>query len=247
MTAQYSRNAMSANSYPFNIITLAQTTITTTGRPASMPPGNSISGGVSAARSRPPTPTSTPRWRATTTSWCSCKPRWPPTTSKCGPTRSVWNLPERIVELQKETLRIATLRERQGLVTELDVQQATANLGSNGVADSNPANRLPHGTEPPLHLDGRTAAPTGPEGQVSRLDSGPAARGHRGNSGRVAAAAARRATSRAGSRGAIRADWNCRSGLLSPHRHHRHDRPSGRAPEPVVRIRAAWSARSVPA
>src|SRR5208283_5015440 len=30
---------------------------------------------------------------------------------------------------QQETLRIATLRERQGLVTELDVQQATANLG----------------------------------------------------------------------------------------------------------------------
>ncbi len=32
-------------------------------------------------------------------------------------------------EIQQETLRIATLRERQGLVTELDVQQATANLG----------------------------------------------------------------------------------------------------------------------
>ena len=34
------------------------------------------------------------------------------------------------VELQKETLRIVTLREQQGLVTELDVQQATANLGA---------------------------------------------------------------------------------------------------------------------
>jgi NodT family efflux transporter outer membrane factor (OMF) lipoprotein len=33
------------------------------------------------------------------------------------------------VGLQQETLRISTLRERQGLVTELDVQQATANLG----------------------------------------------------------------------------------------------------------------------
>ena len=31
--------------------------------------------------------------------------------------------------LQQETLRITTLRERQGLVTELDVQQATVNLG----------------------------------------------------------------------------------------------------------------------
>jgi NodT family efflux transporter outer membrane factor (OMF) lipoprotein len=33
------------------------------------------------------------------------------------------------VELQKETLRIVTLREQHGMVTELDVQQATANLG----------------------------------------------------------------------------------------------------------------------
>jgi NodT family efflux transporter outer membrane factor (OMF) lipoprotein len=34
------------------------------------------------------------------------------------------------LDLQKETLRIITLREQQGLVTELDVQQATANLGA---------------------------------------------------------------------------------------------------------------------
>lgn len=34
------------------------------------------------------------------------------------------------VELQNETLRIVTLREKQGLVTELDVQQATTNLGA---------------------------------------------------------------------------------------------------------------------
>ena len=33
------------------------------------------------------------------------------------------------VDLQKETLRIVSLREQQGLVTELDVQQATYNLG----------------------------------------------------------------------------------------------------------------------
>ena len=33
------------------------------------------------------------------------------------------------VELQKETLRIVSLRERAGLVTELDVQQATYDLG----------------------------------------------------------------------------------------------------------------------
>ncbi len=38
------------------------------------------------------------------------------------------DLAQRNVELQKETLRIAALREKQGLVTELDVQQATANL-----------------------------------------------------------------------------------------------------------------------
>ena len=37
-------------------------------------------------------------------------------------------LARRNVELQKETLRIVALREKQGLVTELDVQQATANL-----------------------------------------------------------------------------------------------------------------------
>ena len=34
------------------------------------------------------------------------------------------------VELQKETLRIVTLREQHGLVSDLDVQQATANLGA---------------------------------------------------------------------------------------------------------------------
>ena len=34
------------------------------------------------------------------------------------------------VALQKETLRIVTLREQQGFVTELDVQQATANLAA---------------------------------------------------------------------------------------------------------------------
>ncbi len=39
-------------------------------------------------------------------------------------------LARRNVDLQKETLRIATLRERQGLVTELDVQQATTTLGT---------------------------------------------------------------------------------------------------------------------
>jgi NodT family efflux transporter outer membrane factor (OMF) lipoprotein len=33
------------------------------------------------------------------------------------------------VELQTETLRIVTLREQKGLVTDLDVQQATTNLG----------------------------------------------------------------------------------------------------------------------
>ncbi len=38
-------------------------------------------------------------------------------------------LAEKNVDVQKETLRIATLRERNGLVTELDVQQAAANLG----------------------------------------------------------------------------------------------------------------------
>jgi NodT family efflux transporter outer membrane factor (OMF) lipoprotein len=34
------------------------------------------------------------------------------------------------VELQNETLRIATLRAKQGLVTDLDVEQATTNLGA---------------------------------------------------------------------------------------------------------------------
>jgi NodT family efflux transporter outer membrane factor (OMF) lipoprotein len=34
------------------------------------------------------------------------------------------------VELQKETLRIVTLREQHGLVTDLDVEQATTNLGT---------------------------------------------------------------------------------------------------------------------
>ncbi len=33
------------------------------------------------------------------------------------------------VDLQKDTLRIISLRERAGLVAELDVQQATCNLG----------------------------------------------------------------------------------------------------------------------
>jgi NodT family efflux transporter outer membrane factor (OMF) lipoprotein len=39
-------------------------------------------------------------------------------------------LAQKNVDLQKETLRIITLREQQGLVTELDVQQATTNLGT---------------------------------------------------------------------------------------------------------------------
>jgi NodT family efflux transporter outer membrane factor (OMF) lipoprotein len=39
-------------------------------------------------------------------------------------------LAQKNVDLQKETLRIITLREQQGLVTELDVQQATAILGA---------------------------------------------------------------------------------------------------------------------
>ena len=39
-------------------------------------------------------------------------------------------LARRNVALQEETLRIVTLREQQGLVTELDVQQATTNLGA---------------------------------------------------------------------------------------------------------------------
>jgi NodT family efflux transporter outer membrane factor (OMF) lipoprotein len=39
-------------------------------------------------------------------------------------------LAQKNVDLQKETLRIVTLREKQGLVTELDVQQATAILGA---------------------------------------------------------------------------------------------------------------------
>ncbi|MEN6449604.1 MAG: efflux transporter outer membrane subunit [Thermoguttaceae bacterium] len=38
-------------------------------------------------------------------------------------------LAQRNVDLQKDTLRIIGLRERAGLVTELDVQQATYNLG----------------------------------------------------------------------------------------------------------------------
>ena len=38
-------------------------------------------------------------------------------------------LAQKNVDLQKETLRIINLRERAGLVTELDVQQATYNLG----------------------------------------------------------------------------------------------------------------------
>jgi NodT family efflux transporter outer membrane factor (OMF) lipoprotein len=39
------------------------------------------------------------------------------------------HLARKNVDLQTETLRIVTLREQQGLVTELDVQQATAILG----------------------------------------------------------------------------------------------------------------------
>ncbi len=39
-------------------------------------------------------------------------------------------LAQKNVDLQTETLRIVTLREQQGLVTELDVQQATTNLGA---------------------------------------------------------------------------------------------------------------------
>lgn len=39
-------------------------------------------------------------------------------------------LAQKNIDLQKETLRIVTLRQQQGLVTELDVEQAITNLGT---------------------------------------------------------------------------------------------------------------------
>ena len=226
---------------------LARATITTTGRPASMPLGNSISGGVSAARSRPPTPTSTPRWRATTTSWCSCKPRWPQTTSKCGPTRSVWNSPGRTSNSRRKRSgsppcgnnkawsRNSTFNRRprtwgrpESLIPTLQTGCRTAQ------------NRLCILMgEPPHLLAQRIKSPgTIPAPPQEVIVGIPAELLRRRPDVRQAEREAAAQSARIGI---------AEVGVLSPHRHHRHDRAAGRAPEPVVRIRAAWSARSVPA
>ena len=56
----------------------------TTSRLVSTPPGSWTFGAASAAGSRRPTPRWTPRSTATTMPWSCCRPRSPPTTSKCG-------------------------------------------------------------------------------------------------------------------------------------------------------------------
>ena len=129
MTAQYSRNAMSANSYPFNIITLPEYYY------------SNWSGGFNAAweldfwgRFRRAIEAADAHLNAQVEGYDNVLVLLQADVAanyiQMRAYEERLQLARRNVDLQKETLRIIVLRERQGLVTELDVQQATTNLGA---------------------------------------------------------------------------------------------------------------------
>ena len=128
-TGQYTRNAMSANTYPFNFITLPKYYY------------DNWSAGFDAAweldfwgRFRRAIESADARLDAQVESYDNVLVMLQAEVAtnyiqmRAAEERLV--LAQKNVDLQKETLRIITLREQQGLVTELDVQQATANLGA---------------------------------------------------------------------------------------------------------------------
>ena len=94
-----------------------------------MPRGSWTSGDVFAERSRPPTPTSTRNAPDYNNVLVLLQAEVAANYIQMRAYEERLQLAEKNVELQKETLRIVSLRERSGLVTELDVQRATYALG----------------------------------------------------------------------------------------------------------------------
>jgi NodT family efflux transporter outer membrane factor (OMF) lipoprotein len=129
MTAQYSRNAMSATAYPFNIIALPQYNY------------DNWSTGFDAAweldfwgRFRRAIEAADAHLNAQVEGYDNVlvllQAEVATNYIQMRAYEERLQLARKNVELQTETLGIITLREQQGLVTQLDVQQATANLGT---------------------------------------------------------------------------------------------------------------------
>ncbi|MGA2257634.1 MAG: efflux transporter outer membrane subunit [Thermoguttaceae bacterium] len=129
MTAQYSRNAMSATAYPFNVIALPEYYY------------NNWSAGFNAAweldfwgRFRRAIEAADAHLNAQVEGYDNVlvllQAEVATNYIQMRSYEERIELARKNLELQQDTLRITTLRERQGLVTELDVQQATTNLGA---------------------------------------------------------------------------------------------------------------------
>ena len=129
MTAQYTRNAMSATSYPFNLIPLPQYSY------------DNWSTGFDAAweldfwgRFRRAVEAADAQLNAQVEGYDNVlvllQAEVATSYIQMRAYEERLQLAQKNLDLQRETLRIVTLREQQGLVTELDVQQATANLGA---------------------------------------------------------------------------------------------------------------------
>ena len=128
-TAQYSRNAMSATAYPFNVIALPEYYY------------NNWSAGFNAAweldfwgRFRRAVEAADAHLNAQVEGYDNVlvllQAEVAANYIQMRSYEERLQLARKNLEIQKDTLRITTLRERQGLVTDLDVQQATANLGA---------------------------------------------------------------------------------------------------------------------
>jgi NodT family efflux transporter outer membrane factor (OMF) lipoprotein len=129
MTAQYTRNAMSQNSYPFNLITLPQyyydNWSTNLNASWELDFWGRFRRGIEAADA-----SLDAQVEGYDNVLVLLQAEVAANYIQMRSYEERLVLAKRNVELQKETLRIITLRERQGLVTELDVQQATTNLGA---------------------------------------------------------------------------------------------------------------------
>jgi NodT family efflux transporter outer membrane factor (OMF) lipoprotein len=128
MTAQYTRNAMSANAYPFNLIALPTYDY------------SNWQGGFNASweldfwgRFRRAIEAADANLNAQVEGFDNAlvllQAEVATNYIQMRSYEERLELARKNLDIQRETLRIVTLRERQGLVTELDVQQATANLG----------------------------------------------------------------------------------------------------------------------
>jgi NodT family efflux transporter outer membrane factor (OMF) lipoprotein len=128
-TAQYTRNAMSATSYPFNVIALPEYYY------------NNWSAGFNAAweldfwgRFRRAIEAADAHLNAQVEGYDNVlvllQAEVAANYIQMRSYEERLELAKKNLEIQNDTLRITTLRERQGLVTDLDVQQATANLGA---------------------------------------------------------------------------------------------------------------------